>query len=145
MRTLVWGLLISVLSLCFGCGPKVIRIGGNVTYDGKPIEAGTIEFIPIEGTAGPSTGAAIKAGRYDCVANAGVAPGGRYQVRISALAKTGKTVPNTFEPGGPPLELSENYIPEAYSSNSTLTAVLSTDSTPNTFDFQLTKARKNPE
>jgi hypothetical protein len=137
MRILALGLPLALVLSSLGCDSKEIHIGGNVTFNGTPIEEGTIEFIPIEGTAGPSTGAAIKKGRYDCSKDTGLVRGGRYQVRISALAKTGKTTPNIFQPGGPPLELSENYIPAAYNSNSTLTAVLAKDSTDNTFDFKL--------
>jgi len=137
VRMLVLGSLFVVLCLCSGCGSNATHISGNVTYDGKSIEEGTIEFIPIEGTTGPSTGADIKLGHYECSQDTALARGGRYQVRISALAKTGKTTPNIVMPGGPPLAISQNYIPAKYNSNSTLTVTLSNDSAENTFDFQL--------
>lgn len=137
MRTFGLGFSILMLSLALGCGPKAVHIDGKVTYLGKPIEVGTIEFVPVEGTAGPSTGGSIKAGQYAFSTVQGLASGGRYQVRIFALAKSGKTAPNVFQPGGPPMELAENYIPATYNSNSTLTVTLSPDSAKNTFDFQL--------
>ena len=72
MRTIGLGLSIILLSLCLGCGREEIHIAGNVTFDGKPLEEGTIEFIPIEGTAGPSTGGSIRAGRYECSKDTGL-------------------------------------------------------------------------
>jgi hypothetical protein len=127
----------TVLGLCSGCGSNRFHISGNVTYNGKSIEDGTIEFVPVEGTAGSTIGAPINEGRYECLQDVSLVRGGRYQVRISALAKTGKTTPNIVVPGGPPLELSQNYIPAKYNSNSTLTVTLASDSATNTFDFQL--------
>ncbi len=67
----------------------------------------------------------------------GVVQGGRYQVQISALTKTGRFTRNIMQPGGPPVEITENYIPAKYNSDSTLTAIISADSTKNTFDFPL--------
>jgi hypothetical protein len=55
-------------------------IWGEVTYDGKPLETGTIELIPIDGTPGPSTGGAITNGQYDVPQNIGPRTGGTYQV-----------------------------------------------------------------
>ena len=127
MRTIQLGVFVALLCLCLGCGPRAVHIDGKVTYRGKPVEEGTIELIPIEGTAGPSTGGPIKAGRYEIATNTQLVPGGNYQVRISALAKTGKMTPNILQPGGPPLDLSENYIPACYNSHSTLKVRISAD------------------
>jgi hypothetical protein len=137
MRVIQLGVLTALLALCLGCGSKTIRIEGTVTYNGKPISEGTIEFLPIEGTSGPSVGGKIKEGRYEFSTDKGLTRGGRYQVLISALAKTGRKVPNIMKPGGPPMELSENYIPAMYNSESNLKVTLSKDSTTNTFDFPL--------
>ena len=137
MRMVYLGVLIPLLALCFGCGSKTIHIEGAVTYDGKPIPEGTIEFLPIEGTSGPSTGGVIKDGQYVLPIDKGLVRGGRYQVLISAFVKSGKTVPNNMVPGGPPMEFSENYIPAKYNSQSTLKVTFSEDSAENTFDFKL--------
>ena len=125
------------LAACCGCGPKTIHVAGEVTYQGKPVEEGTIELIPVDGTTGPSSGGPIKKGRYEVRDAVGLVQGGTYQVRISALAKTGKTAPNILEPGGPPLELSENYIPPKFNLDSSLRITISSDSTVNTQDFHL--------
>ena len=63
--------------------------------------------------------------------------GGVYQVRITALRKSGKTAPNMFQPGGPPLELQENYIPAKYSQNSTLKVTVTREAASKGIDFDL--------
>jgi hypothetical protein len=52
-----------LLSLVSGCGGNFARVSGEVTYEGKPVEKGTISFLPVDGK-GPSAGAAIVNGRY---------------------------------------------------------------------------------
>lgn len=119
-----WGQLtcLLVLVLSAGCSsrPKTIGMRGEVSYGGNAIERGTVDFIPIDGTAGPSAGAAIVGGRYDVSGKDGVLPGGTYLVRIIGLKKTGKTEWNRLLKNGAPVELEENFIPPIYNSESTL-------------------------
>ncbi len=45
-----------------GCGSSA-HLSGNVSYDGQPVENGTITFVPADGR-GPTAGALITQGRY---------------------------------------------------------------------------------
>ena len=68
-----------------GCGPRDrYALSGSVTFDGKPIPAGTITFVPF-GAGQPGRTAAfceIKAGKYDT--KTGRNPGsGPHRVMIS--------------------------------------------------------------
>lgn len=132
--------LLALLAVCtVGChsGPRLLRIFGTVSFEGKPIEKGTIEFIPVDGTSGPSTGGSIVNGRYEVAAVHGPHEGGIYQVRITALKKTGKTMPNIMVPGGPPMELEDNYIPAKFNRESTLKVTVTPEVAGKGIDFQL--------
>ena len=109
-----WGFLAVLLVFAAGCGRNTgkVSIGGDVSYDGQPVASGTIIFTPVEGTQGPSTGGGIEAGRYQVPAQKGPLAGGRYKVEITALRKTGKSLPNMFDPKGQPLEAVEQFVPE---------------------------------
>lgn len=66
--------------LVVGCGgPPVGEVSGTVTYDGKAIDQGAIEFHPVDGN-GPSTGGSITAGKYAV----SKVPVGQAKVRITA-------------------------------------------------------------
>ena len=48
-----------------GSGDKTYDLWGTVTFQGKPVPAGSILFEPAAGNKGPSGYAKIKDGRYD--------------------------------------------------------------------------------
>jgi hypothetical protein len=124
--------------LAAGCsGRKPMRVWGEVTFDGKPVEKGQIVFAPMDDTPGPTTGADIIAGRYEVPQKIGPWSGGTYQVEITALAKNGKTLPNPEIPGGPPVELADNYIPTKYNHQTELIVDISDDASKNQVDFHL--------
>ncbi len=59
------------LTMAWGCGQSSgqakfpsVRLEGAVTVDGKPIEEGTIQFVPSDKSAGGVTQAVILQGRY---------------------------------------------------------------------------------
>jgi hypothetical protein len=56
----LFGLALLVLS---GCGGSGVGVRGEVTYEGQPVEKGSITFLPTDGKGQPS-GAAITNGRY---------------------------------------------------------------------------------
>ena len=111
-----------LLVVAAGCGRNTgkVSIGGDVSYDGQPVASGTIIFTPVEGTQGPSTGAGIEAGRYQVPTQKGPLAGGRYKVEITAMRKTGKALPNMFDPKGQSLEAVEQFVPECYNARSKL-------------------------
>jgi hypothetical protein len=127
------------MALCCGCGAgsKPVRLQGEVSFDGRPVEKGKIDFLPADGTPGGAVSAAILAGRYEFPPQTGLLPTGVYTVRVIGLRKTGKTEPNRIERGGPPMEVEENFIPPTYNVNSTLKVRVADLPDKNKVDFQL--------
>ena len=75
-----------VCLFAFGCGgEKIYRVTGKVTFQGKPVPAGKIYFIPdgSKGGTGPTGYADIKDGQYDTGAAGGRnAPAGAVTIAI---------------------------------------------------------------
>ncbi len=105
----------TLIILLSGCGGKSLTtISGTVTLDGKPVEDGSIQFIPT-GAEGTTEGANIKGGKY----TATVSPG-KNEVKIFASEDhPTKTIANV-EPGKPPVPAKVSIIPEVYNSKTTL-------------------------
>lgn len=98
------GVFVAVLG-CGNADPLGRRaISGLVTFDGAPLEQGSILFEPSEG-ATTSSGAVINQGKYAIQKDLGLPPG-KYRVVINALKPgTGTTLPPGGFPGeevGPP-------------------------------------------
>lgn len=131
-------LCVIVVAGCGPSGPRNMKVWGDVTYDGKPIETGDIIFTPQPGTIGTSTGAEIRGGQYSIPAKVGPLADGTYKVEIKALHKIG-TTPNIMVADGPPLDLFENFIPTIYNAESNLSATISSDPAANQRNFHLKK------
>src|SRR3954469_25811387 len=68
-RRVVLGAALVAAFLIVGCSdPTTAQVSGKVTWGGKPLEKGTIQFVPADGKA-PTAG--------------GEATGGSYSVRVS--------------------------------------------------------------
>ena len=83
--------LCSALVGCSGAkykGDKRYPLTGQVTFDGQPVDVGSISFIP-EGGSGRASGGVITDGKYDVPEEKGVTAGA-YRVEISWLKRTGK-------------------------------------------------------
>jgi hypothetical protein len=63
-------------------------LAGKVCINGKPVESGSLTFLPKNATRGPAVGAPIVAGQYDCPH----VPLGEIVVQVYAVEPTGKTV-----------------------------------------------------
>jgi hypothetical protein len=101
---------------------------------------GSIVFIPVEGTPGPSRGCTLDdKGRYDLPAKDGLLAKGTYRVEVVHLRPTNEYVRNTIKPGGPPIQVSKNYIPRVYNHKSILKVTVSESSSANQLDFKLKK------
>jgi hypothetical protein len=124
---------ICVLSCCIGCsqaGPERASVAGAVLLDGQPLVKGSINFVPVEATAGRTAGATIENGRYRIDRAKGVTVGKNY-VRISSSQRTGKKV-MAFG------ELTDEWaevVPAEYNVRSTL--IRSIQSGSNQLDFDL--------
>ena len=126
--------MIAIAISCPGCGSGRVPIQGEVTFDGKPLEAGTISLEPADGN-GPATGGEIVAGKYQLTGVAAPLPG-RKLVRISAVRKTGRKVRDGFSPTGAMLDEIERYLPDIYNARSTLSCDVA-DNGSKQIDFHL--------
>jgi hypothetical protein len=128
-----------VMAMCGGCGvsSKPVRLQGEVSFAGRPIEKGKIDFVPADGTPGGAISAAILAGRYEVPPQTGLLPTGVYTARVIGLRRTGKTEPNRIERGGPPIEVEENFIPATCNVNSTLKVRVADLPDKNKVDFHI--------
>jgi hypothetical protein len=131
-----------VLLLCVGCGarPATIGVQGDVSYEGRALDRGTIDFMPIDNTPGPSAVAPIANGRYAIEPKWGLMPDGVYQVRIAAFRKTGRKERNRVDRAGPPVEIEEDFIPPIYNSQSILRVRVSELNDRDKVDFHIGNA-----
>ncbi len=76
--------LVLALFLVVGCGSdeKLSQVSGTVTYDGKPVPAGTIFFDPVAGGAKSQGFATIKNGEFDTAQGGRGLGAGKFQVRV---------------------------------------------------------------
>lgn len=123
-----------------GCGPQVktVRAWGEVRWQGKPVEDGVIVFFPVDGTAGPSTGGAIAAGRYDVPQAKGPRADGIYRVEITATGKE-----RLYNPSASPtasdiaIPVRAQLLPPKYNVASTLRATITAGHDGHRQDFTL--------
>ena len=128
------------ISLVLGC---VVAVGctdsgrrgitGTVTFDGAPLESGTINFVPLPGTASPTAGAPIENGEFEVPSEGGTLAG-RFQVVITASRRTGRTMSDPR--GGEPIDVKVQFIPHRYNQASELEVEVS-DEDENVFEFAL--------
>lgn len=133
------------LFLCLaitGCGDsdelQRTEVTGKVTFDGEPVNEGTMTLIPAAGNQGSGSGTAIVDGEYTIEREKGPTPG-TYQVQIVGRRKTGKEIPaGPPAPPGSMVPEIESYIPAKYNTATTLT--INIDSVAVEKDFNLTSA-----
>ncbi len=99
---------------CCGCGARFSDIEGKVALAGKPVNIGTISFLPADGH-GPTAAAKIIDGNYSMR----VLPG-NYKVQISGYRKAGQRHASDGDPKSPMMDILEPIVPERYNSASTL-------------------------
>src|SRR5688572_21529048 len=109
------------LIVCVGCGGgNQTTVEGNVTFDGQPVETGSIVFEPAD-RMGSVAGGTIEKGKYRLDFEGGAGPGKKI-VRISAVGPTGRKI--EAGPPSPPGQMVDEvrqYVPAIYNDNSTLT------------------------
>ncbi len=136
----------AIAAIAAGCGggdgrPPQVPVAGTVTVDGAPLPAGTVVFVPIEGTPGPRVSGAIAAGEYAIPAAVGPVAG-VYRVEIVATAPDGPAGDAELSPAelaalrkAPPPRTKP--LPAVYNTRSELRAAVTADA--NRFDFALTR------
>jgi hypothetical protein len=131
-------IVLAATGLCgvLGCsGDNRSEVSGTVKLNGKPIEEGAINFIPIEGNKGAGAGAVITDGKYHIPRSAGVAAG-KNRVELRAFKNTGRKVQ---DPTGPPGTMTTERVmafPPQYNDQSTLVREVRSGS--DTIDFDIT-------
>jgi hypothetical protein len=120
-----------------GCAKKPSSVEGSVVFDGKPVERGTIVFVPQdaeESGNSPSglkkVGVKIAGGKYSVGEDQGIVPG-NYRVQITWDRKTGKTITVDEAIRAETVQM----LPEKYNKETTLTAEIK--SSENQIDFDL--------
>lgn len=130
--------VIALLLMVFvGCGPDTggrVGVSGEVTYQGQPLQNGTIQFVSTDGSQ--MAGGTISEGHYEIPAEQGLLPG-EMTVRISSASETSSPPPAEDAPGDPAaFAPREELIPAEYNSQSTLKTTITSDG-PNTFDVDI--------
>jgi len=138
VRSCLTAILVSLLGCSQPTGPKTMHVWGDVSLDGKPVEDGSITFESPDGL--PPAQAPIKAGHYDLPAEAGPVAEKSYIVRFSALAKTGKTIPNVMGDGAPTMDVMVETIPSTFNRESAIKKTVSPDPEKNQLNFKLQKS-----
>jgi hypothetical protein len=110
-----------VLLLGSGCG-RANRgrgaVSGEVKLDGKPVEHGSILFLPMQGAEGREASGPIERGLYKLSAVAI----GQNRVEIRAMRKTGQKVPMPYAKHGETVDEEVPAVAERFNSASTLAA-----------------------
>ena len=109
-----------------GCGGgepwERASVSGAVTVDGRPLEAGTITFVPADGVAGPKATAAVADGFYSLPIGHGPAAGPhRVEIRRRdpGLSRYDERAPATFAANPP---AASPALPANYNTATTLSA-----------------------
>jgi len=115
-----------------GCGDSsgLSKISGSVTFDGEPIEEGSISFMPAGGK-GVAAGGVIKGGKY----TAEVSPG-ELSVQIHGTKTVEKENPTEEEVARGLASEKVEIIPAKYHQESTLKITVAKSG--ETHDFDLT-------
>jgi hypothetical protein len=147
-QTLLAGLLVAAV----GCGSddgigKRYPVSGKVTYNGKPVEKGTISFVP-EVADGRPASAVIADGQYGeattLTAGDGILPG-KYKVTVSALDDVDISKAEAEQPGGAPDQVTvariaakaKPKVPLKYADAATSGLAFEAKAESNTFDIEM--------
>lgn len=117
-----------------GCGNSSgSKVRGTVTFDGKPLKNGSIEFFPL-GKTGQSAGAPITNGMYEVDASVG-----EMKVSINGSEVVGQQ--KAYDsPDSPMVNVIRNPIPAKYNTQSQLKSTLVVG--PNEVNFDLKSDKK---
>jgi len=112
------GLAVTLSTFGCGGGTTIERadVTGKVTFDGQPLESGSVTFLPTKIGKGVPVTAEIKAGAFSLTGDSGVTIGPN-RVEITSIKKTGKV--SNFD--GIQTEETIQFIPARYNQESELT------------------------
>ncbi|MES2790379.1 MAG: hypothetical protein V4719_12280 [Planctomycetota bacterium] len=128
-------LIVAGIAGCGESGARRFPVSGSVKLDGKPVEQGSIMFVPLGEEAIPSAGGKIEAGEYTLPAEYGPAVG-KYRIEIHWPKPTGKKVAmGSPAPPGTMVDEVREAIPAKYNVKSKLERDVT--SGENTIDLDL--------
>jgi hypothetical protein len=113
-------------------GPQRYPLTGDVTYDGQPVDWGSISFLPKAGGEQRVSGGLIENGKYN-VPEAQGANAGEHRVEIRWLKLTGRKYKDADS--GEMVDERKEALPARFHSQSELTANVAQEQTH--FDFHL--------
>ena len=136
----------ALLLVTSGCGrpagPQRVAVHGAILFDGQPLQAGQIRFVPADGTKGPSAAGSVEKGFYKFTAANGPVVG-KHRVEIEAIPNAAFELDDEAayakaqkEKNAVPLP--PQPIPPQYNERSTLTATVDPKGEKK-FDFDLEK------
>ena len=137
--------LLVVVAIAAGCardGLEKSTISGRITFEGQPIEDGSIRFVPIKGTKGPATVGTIRGGSYTVTARGGISVG-TLRVQVEAYRPLPGAKPYTKEQaeGNRGVVAGDypktQFLPPKYNTNSTLEVTIESGSKTVTKDIEL--------
>jgi len=126
-----WFVLAAALAAAAGCSQSRVPVSGTVTFAGKPIDAGGIQFVSLDAAAPAKVGSPVADGKYALDPTRGPFPG-KYRVEFFWKKKTGKKVPNG---DGGMTEATVEGLPAKYNDHSEV--VVEINSSTTTLDFDL--------
>ncbi len=133
-RAVLAPIFLALLGAGTGCGPKV-RVEGNVTLDGAPVDGGTISFFQGTGAGSDKGNSAIVGGKYQITGERAqhLTPGS-YTVQIHWIQRLAKAGANPANVDTSPAV--KELIPPKYNVKSELKSELTTGMNKVDFDLQ---------
>jgi len=145
-RQFTHGLVGFTLSATVGCSAESdgrTEVFGRVTLDGRPLESGSIVFIPVRPNKGPKASGPIRVGQYH-IARAEGPRAGKLRVEIRAAIEVPYDLDDPRQHarhGRKPFPAQR--IPPNFNNRSELAREATLDG-PNQFDFDLKSVPKPP-
>ena len=115
-----------------GSGNKLRPVSGTITYQGTPLDTGSVTFLFTE-PPGPAGGALITNGKFEIAAPRGLEPG-TYRVQISSPKGVGERTPEQVATGAS--APAKERIPPKYNTESEVTITV-TEAGPNVFNWAI--------
>ena len=107
-------------------------VSGHVRFQGRPLDQGTIQFVPLDGQD-TASGGPVRAGDYQVTRQQGLKPG-KYRVLLSS-GTPGQPAPEEAAPGAPTPPTRER-LPREYNADSRQVVEVQKGG-PNRFDFDI--------
>lgn len=122
-----------------GDGLKREAVSGKVTFNGKPLAQGTIQFLPTHGDQNAAAWGPIVDGAYSIGAAEGPAAGD-YSVSITSAPSSPGGAATGTPPGDDSGQIDPHAIPEQYNIRTTLNATVE-EGKANELNYDLTSKR----